>query len=328
MGQVQGNYWIAVPGSCIKASANQLRLANREERAEWRLVESSLRSHTIDLDTMKANYYDDITKDGDPPSAPGPVPESEGPLPTAPVLPVSEEVAPDEPKADGLEDSSDPHFDVPVPGDDNDEDVRDGRDCSEESCSFASLQKAMDTLSRQTPKYRLVTKTPDPEYRVGESLPQKKRQRAAIVEDALVCTEMDEDEVLVSDETCVLLAQGRQELDKRAPQWRSDEGQQKIIAGFAKELNKLINVKGAWVPKSLEESRRIHSAMPDRMLVPRPVLTASQNESGQEIAKCRLTSGCPGIGENRTNAEPYVVLKWADVHTTNDSVSALPSEHR
>ena len=92
---------------------------------------------------------------------------------------------------------------------------------------------------------------------------------------------MDEDEVLVSDETCVLLAQGRQELDKRAPQWRSDEGLQKIIAGFAKELNKLINVTGAWAPKSLEESRRIHSTMPDRILVPRPVLTVSQNQSGQ-----------------------------------------------
>ena len=43
MGQVRGDYWIAVPGSCIKASANQLRLANREERAAWRLVEASLR---------------------------------------------------------------------------------------------------------------------------------------------------------------------------------------------------------------------------------------------------------------------------------------------
>ena len=93
-----------------------------------------------------------------------------------------------------------------------------------------------------------MTKTPDPVYRVGESLPQKKRQRVAIVEDALMCTVMDEDEVLVADETCVtcvLLAQGRKELDKRAPQWRSNEGQQKIIAGFAKELNKLIVVKGA-----------------------------------------------------------------------------------
>ena len=100
---------------------------------------------------------------------------------------------------------------------------------------------------------------------------------------------MDEDEILVVDETCVLLAQGRKELDKRAPQWRSNEGQQKTIAGFAKELNKLITVKGAWVPKSLEESRRIRSTMPDRILAPRLVLTASQDESGQEVAKCRLT---------------------------------------
>ena len=284
MGQVRGNYWIAVPGSCIKASANQLRLANREERAAWRLVEASLRSHTIDLDSMKANYYDDITKDGDPPSAPGPVPESEGPLPTAPVPPAPEEAAPDEPEVDGPDDPHDPLFDVPLPGDEHDDDLKDGRDRSDEP-----PKKAMNTLSRQAPKYHLVTKTPDPEYRVGESLPQKKRQRVAIVEDALRCTVMDEDEILVVDETCVLLAQGRKELDKRAPQWRSNEGQQKIIAGFAKELNKLITVKGAWVPKSLEESRRIRSTMPDRILAPRPVLTASQDESGQEVAKRRLT---------------------------------------
>ena len=232
MGQVRGNYWIAVPGSCIKASANQLRLANREERAAWRLVEASLRSHTIDLDSMKANYYDDITKDGDPPSAPGPVPEAEGPPLAAPDPPVPEEAAPDEPEADGPDDPSDPHLDIPVPGGDNDDDRQAPKDVG--------------------PKYRLVTKTPDPVYRVGESLPLKKRQRVAIVEDALMCTVMDEDEVLVADETCVLLAQGRKELDKRAPQWRPNEGQQKIIAGFAKELNKLIVVEGAWVPKSLE----------------------------------------------------------------------------
>ena len=123
MGQVRGNYWIAVPGSCVKASANQLLLATREERAAWRLVEASLRSHTIDLDPMKANYYDDITKDGDPPSAPGPVPESEGPLPTAPDPPVPEQAAPDEPEADGPDDPCDPHIDILVPVDGNGDDL-------------------------------------------------------------------------------------------------------------------------------------------------------------------------------------------------------------
>ena len=132
IGQARGNYCIAVPGSCIEASANQLRLASREERAAWRLVEASLRwSHAIDLDLMKTNYYDDITKDGDPPSAPGPVPEAEGPPLAAPDPPVPEEAAPDEPEADGPDDPSDPHIDIPVPVDGNDDDLRDERQIRE-----------------------------------------------------------------------------------------------------------------------------------------------------------------------------------------------------
>ena len=118
---------------------------------------------------------------------------------------------------------------------------------------------------------------------------QKKCQLVAFVEDALLCTVMDEDEILVADETGVLLAQGRKELDKHAPQWQSEEGKQKISAGFKKELNKLIHIKGAWVPKNLVESHRIRSTMPDCILVPRPVLTSPQDESGQEVVKCRLT---------------------------------------
>ena len=165
MGQVRGNYWIAVPGSCIKASANQLRLVNREERTAWRLVVSSLRpTLRMNLDSMKANDYDDITNDGDPPIAPGPVPESEGPLPTASVPPAPEEAALDEPEVDGPDDPSDPHIYVPVPGDD----MKDGRNCSDEP-----PQKAMDTLSKQVPKYRLMTKTPDPQYRVNEFCPRR-----------------------------------------------------------------------------------------------------------------------------------------------------------
>ena len=72
---------------------------------------------------MKANDYDDITRDGDPPIAPVPVPESEVPLPTASVPPGPEEAAIDEPEVDGPDDSPDPHPDVPVPGDDMTEDA-------------------------------------------------------------------------------------------------------------------------------------------------------------------------------------------------------------
>ena len=83
MGAVRGNYWIAVPGSVLKASPEQLRPANSEERAAWRLVESSLRSHTIDLDEMKAKFYNDITAEGRPPEA------------------EEEEIQPDAPGVDG-----------------------------------------------------------------------------------------------------------------------------------------------------------------------------------------------------------------------------------
>ena len=47
MGAVRGNYWIALPGSVIKASPEQLRPAVREERHAWRLVEAELRTKLV-----------------------------------------------------------------------------------------------------------------------------------------------------------------------------------------------------------------------------------------------------------------------------------------
>ena len=61
MGAVRGNYWVAVPGCVLKASPEQMRPANAEERAAWRLVEASLRTNTVDLENLKAQYYHDIT---------------------------------------------------------------------------------------------------------------------------------------------------------------------------------------------------------------------------------------------------------------------------
>ena len=61
MGAVRGNYWVAVPGCVLKVSPEQMREANQEERAAWRLVEASLRTHTVDLENLTAQYYHDIS---------------------------------------------------------------------------------------------------------------------------------------------------------------------------------------------------------------------------------------------------------------------------
>ena len=79
MGAVRGNYWVAVPGCVLKVSPEQMREANQEERAAWRLVEASLRTHTVDPDNPRARNYHDIsseerpkaTEAGEEDSAPG-----------------------------------------------------------------------------------------------------------------------------------------------------------------------------------------------------------------------------------------------------------------
>ena len=44
VGSVRGNYWIAVPGSVVMASPEDLRPAAREERHVWRVVEAETRT--------------------------------------------------------------------------------------------------------------------------------------------------------------------------------------------------------------------------------------------------------------------------------------------
>ena len=70
MGSVRGNYFVAVPGSVVKVSPEQMRDATREERNAWRLVEADMRTHTVNVDDPTTRRgYDDITNDGLPPQA-------------------------------------------------------------------------------------------------------------------------------------------------------------------------------------------------------------------------------------------------------------------
>ncbi len=78
IGAVRGNYWIALPGSVVKAAPEQLRVATVEERTAWRLVELELRTHTVDLDILQGAYYQEISKDQTPPVSPE---EDPGPEP-------------------------------------------------------------------------------------------------------------------------------------------------------------------------------------------------------------------------------------------------------
>ena len=49
-----------------------------------------------------------------------------------------------------------------------------------------------------------------------------------------------------------------------------------------KELHSLIKETGAWVPVSLEDSHRLRTLRPERILTPRPVLTLRVNDLGEE----------------------------------------------
>ena len=67
MGPVRGNYWIALPGSVVEASPEQLRHASREERHAWRLVEAELRTKRVNFDEFSGHRLEDITSGERPP---------------------------------------------------------------------------------------------------------------------------------------------------------------------------------------------------------------------------------------------------------------------
>ena len=90
--------------------------------------------------------------------------------------------------------------------------------------------------------------------------------------------------------TTVLLAGGRREINLKEPQWHTETGQSKLIAGIRKEVNNCVHDKNALRPCSLEESRRIRMQHPSRIVPSRLVLTPKVDDTGEEIVKARWTA--------------------------------------
>lgn len=61
-----------------------------------------------------------------------------------------------------------------------------------------------------------------------------------------------------------------------------------IKKGFDKEFDRLANQTRAWVPVELEDSQRLRTSVPERILRPRPVRT-HRNQNDKEEVKCRCT---------------------------------------
>ena len=62
-----------------------------------------------------------------------------------------------------------------------------------------------------------------------------------------------------------------------------------VQKAYSKEMGQLVEETGAWKPVPLEESRRLRTVLPERVLQPRPVLTLRSDDHGKEEVKCRVT---------------------------------------
>ena len=88
MGEVRGNYWVALPGAVVKAAPEQMRPAVREERHAWRMVQAELRTKMVDLEHYSGQRFEDITGGERPSDEVGedapPEPEDQAPPAEAP----------------------------------------------------------------------------------------------------------------------------------------------------------------------------------------------------------------------------------------------------
>ena len=66
-GSVRGNCWIALPGSIVKESLEQLKPPAREERHTWQLVEAELPTKLVNFDEFSGHRFEDITNGERPP---------------------------------------------------------------------------------------------------------------------------------------------------------------------------------------------------------------------------------------------------------------------
>jgi len=127
----------------------------------------------------------------------------------------------------------------------------------------------------------------------------------------LACTTVGEEHL---ESEGALLAGARRELDLKHPKWRSEGGKAKILAGVTKEWNTLHTDKGALVPISPEESCRVLTTTPDRVIPSRLVLTEKVNDAGDAEAKARLTG--------RGDKDPDVLSLVREGKTASPTISS------
>ena len=95
---------------------------------------------------------------------------------------------------------------------------------------------------------------------------------------------------LFSDESCVLLAGGRKEINLRDEKWKSTSNQKLLHQGLNKEYDNVVHQKAAIRPLSMEQSRRIRQQQPHRIVPSKLVLTTKLEDSGEEVVKARWTA--------------------------------------
>lgn len=98
-----------------------------------------------------------------------------------------------------------------------------------------------------------------------------------------------EDFVLVAapDSDHVLLAGGRKEINLKEARWKETQWKDRLMKGVAKEVQTVIQDKGALKPFSVDESRRIRQTQSHRIVPSRMVLVQKQDESGCDVVKAR-----------------------------------------
>ncbi|CAK0790522.1 unnamed protein product [Prorocentrum cordatum] len=263
-----------------------------QERAAWRLVESSLRTHTVDLDDMKEKFYSDITADARPPEASPPA-GAEPPAADSAEIPAPEDEPGDWPNEETEGDQGNAGS-TGASGDSEPAEVRKRLRCktSVEEAKRPRVESEVPVPPGCVdPVPQAARASVAPKRSLSARRPGRPKQQR--VQSVLTVTASpdsdDDDEILAVDTEEVLLARGRRELDRREPRWCSKDGLAKIAQGYAKEYSKLIEKTQAWRPIPLEESRRLRSTQPDRIMKPRPVLTEKEDEEGNVVVKCRMT---------------------------------------
>lgn len=284
MGEVRGSYWVAWEPWYVTASPEQMRLAVREERHAWRLVEAELRQSTMNLEEFSGARIKDITTEERPPTETVETPEAQDEPTDHPTghrratrkttfaeggraHQELDEVEPKEerqaqgPRAPQVSDEDEPNLD---------------------------RKRRIEKVSRATESEQEAARPRLGQIVGGQEIPPS-MPMPPLTDSGDVHFE-DPDAAIVADEVCVLLTRGHKELDLKEERWRSLAGRGMIKKGFDKKFDSLVNQTRAWVPVELEDSRRLRTAVPERILRPRPALRCGMGTTRRRSsagARCR-----------------------------------------